>query len=566
MTLRIVYVPIACSMPLLYAAARGFFEQKGLSVELRRAPSWDAVRRLLTHDKVDAAHLLAPLALATGLGIDGRAAPIRVRALQNQNGSTLVVAKALGRITTPRELAGKVLGVPHRFSMQYYLLCDWLARGGVNPLKDVAIREVPPPRMPRWLALGRIDGAMFPEPFAQLVVDRGGGVDCMQSREVWQGHPCCTLSFGPRLWRERPERAGALLEAVVEAQAELERMEPEGRRAAAGLVVARGYLPAEVCGALEKGLAGDPMSPSDPLGPERLGFTPTPFVEYGVWILAQMQRWGQLAGDVEHLASARAIFEAEPARGLAARLGMNDAAPRLDDVRGFSFDDPLGAVRAAPFCAHRAERRPPPPCSSLPAPARERIQRILDRLADMAWGAPEVGLSTFEDDELGELERALDESIRARAFAEEALVEHMELEEAHARQEARIEAQHALIRELGAPLAPVLPGVLLLPLVGRIDRARAADIEERALRAAWERSARRVIVDVTGARLIDDEALAFILRLSRALRLVGAECLLVGVSPEAARALAASPDPAALPRCVRDLSAALEAPKDAIPR
>ncbi|MDC3957530.1 ABC transporter substrate-binding protein [Polyangium jinanense] len=565
MTLRIVYVPIACSMPLLYAASRGFFEQKGLSVELRRAPSWDAVRRLLTHDKVDAAHVLAPLALATGLGIDGRAAPIRVRALQNQNGSTLVLGKNQGRITAPHELVGKVLGVPHRFSMQYYLLCDWLARGGVNPLIDLTIREVPPPRMPRWLALGRIDGAMFPEPFAQLVVDRGGGVACMQSREVWRGHPCCTLSFGARFWREAPERAAALLEAVVEAQVELDQMDPEGRRAAAGLVVARGYLPAEACSALEKALAGEPMSPSDALGPDRLCFAPTPFVEYGVWILAQMQRWGQLAGDVEHLAAARAIFEAEPARGIAARLGMDDTVPELDGVRGFSFDDPLGAVRAAPFCAHRTER-PSPPRATLSEPARERIHRILDRLADMAWGAPDLGLSTFEDDELGELERALDESIRARAFAEEALVEHMELEEAHARQDARIEAQRTLIRELAAPLAPVLPGVLLLPLVGRIDRERAADIEERALRAAWERSARRVIIDVTGARLIDEEAIALVLRLSRALRLIGAECLLVGVSPEAARILAASPDPAGLPRCVRDLSAAIGAPEAAFPR
>ncbi|MDI1447269.1 ABC transporter substrate-binding protein [Polyangium sp. 6x1] len=562
---RIVYVPIACSMPLLHAAARGFFEQKGLSVELRRAPSWDAVRRLLTHDKVDAAHVLAPLALATGLGIDGRAAPIRARALQNQNGSTLLVGKAHGPITAPHDLVGKVIGVPHRFSMQYYLLCDWLARGGVNPLMDVTIREVPPPRMPRWLALGRIDGAVAPEPFAQLIVDRGIGVACLQSREVWQGHPCCTLSFGPTLWRERPEHARALLEAVVEAQAELERMDPEGRRAAAGLVVAKGYLPVEARSALEKALAGEPMGPSDTLGPDRLGFAPTPFVEYGVWILAQMQRWGQLAGDVEHHAAAGEIFEAGPARAIAARLGMKDAAPRLDGVRGFSFDDPLGAVRAAPFCAHRAEHRPPPTCT-LSAPARDRIQSILERLADMAWGAPDLGVSTFEDDELGELERALDESLRARAFAEEALVEHMELEEAHARQDARIEAQRALIRELGAPLAPVLPGVLLLPLVGRIDRERAADIEERALRAAWETSARRVIVDVTGARRIDDEALGLVLRLSRALRLVGAECLLVGVSPEAARTLASSPDPAALPRCVRDLSAALGAPERVNPR
>jgi hypothetical protein len=83
------------------------------------------------------------------------------------------------------------------------------------------------------------------------------------------------------------------------------------------------------------------------------------------------------------------------------------------------------------------------------------------------------------------------------------------------------------------------------------------DIEERALSSAWTRSATTVLIDVTGVPTLEGPALALVERVSRALKLLGTSCILVGVSSSAARALAVNADQNALPHCERDLSSAI---------
>lgn len=48
-------------------------------------------------------------------------------------------------------------------------------RHGIDPLSDVAIEEVVPPRMPSYLVQGRLDAVMSPEPFGELIVGQGQG-------------------------------------------------------------------------------------------------------------------------------------------------------------------------------------------------------------------------------------------------------------------------------------------------------------------------------------------------------------------------------------------------------
>ncbi|HSO00528.1 MAG TPA: ABC transporter substrate-binding protein, partial [Candidatus Nanopelagicales bacterium] len=155
--LEVRFIPITCAAPLLYAEQGGFFEKNGLSVRLRPATGWSAIKELLVHGRVDAAHLLSPMAFASSLGVDGRPAALRLCFVQNVNGQAITVARRHEGVTHPREMKGFVFGVPYQFSMQRYLLCDWLARHGVDPLSDVRIEEVPPPLMPYYLRKGRLD-------------------------------------------------------------------------------------------------------------------------------------------------------------------------------------------------------------------------------------------------------------------------------------------------------------------------------------------------------------------------------------------------------------------------
>jgi DNA-binding LacI/PurR family transcriptional regulator/anti-anti-sigma regulatory factor len=93
------------------------------------------------------------------------------------------------------------------------------------------------------------------------------------------------------------------------------------------------------------------------------------------------------------------------------------------------------------------------------------------------------------------------------------------------------------IRELGCPIIPLLKGVLLVPLVGAIDAARAAQIIERVLEGVGSAQAERVLLDITAVPLVDTQVAAALIQMTRAVGLLGAKVTLVGVRPEIAQSL-----------------------------
>jgi PAS domain S-box-containing protein len=104
-------------------------------------------------------------------------------------------------------------------------------------------------------------------------------------------------------------------------------------------------------------------------------------------------------------------------------------------------------------------------------------------------------------------------------------------------QDAVIEGHEKLILELETPLLPVAKGVLVMPLVGRIDSQRAERILTALLDGVVEHQARVVILDITGVPVVDDNVAAGLVRAANAVRLLGAETLLAGVGPLVARRL-----------------------------
>lgn len=104
-------------------------------------------------------------------------------------------------------------------------------------------------------------------------------------------------------------------------------------------------------------------------------------------------------------------------------------------------------------------------------------------------------------------------------------------------QDAVIEGHEKLILELETPLLPVAKGVLVMPLVGRVDTRRADRIMTALLDGVVNHRARVVILDITGVPVVDDNVAAGLVRAANAVRLLGAETLLAGVGPLVARQL-----------------------------
>jgi hypothetical protein len=91
------YLPLTDSATLIAAAEFGFAEKEGLRLNLQRELSWATLRDRLAVGHIDAAHFLAPLAIATSLGMGQLRRELKVVFVLNANGNALTVSPALAR-------------------------------------------------------------------------------------------------------------------------------------------------------------------------------------------------------------------------------------------------------------------------------------------------------------------------------------------------------------------------------------------------------------------------------------------------------------------------------------
>lgn len=109
--------------------------------------------------------------------------------------------------------------------------------------------------------------------------------------------------------------------------------------------------------------------------------------------------------------------------------------------------------------------------------------------------------------------------------------------EREAMQEQIIAAQQAMLRELSTPLVPIATGVVAMPLIGAIDTARAQQVMETLLYGVAEHHAHVAIIDITGVKVVDTQVASALMRAAQAARMLGAQVVLTGISPEIAQTL-----------------------------
>lgn len=93
----------------------------------------------------------------------------------------------------------------------------------------------------------------------------------------------------------------------------------------------------------------------------------------------------------------------------------------------------------------------------------------------------------------------------------------------------------AAIRELSTPVIRVYDRVLLLPLVGAVDSHRAQQIMESVLMNVVETQARCIIIDIAGVPVVDTRVADHLLKTTAAVRLLGAQTVLTGITAQVAR-------------------------------
>lgn len=110
----------------------------------------------------------------------------------------------------------------------------------------------------------------------------------------------------------------------------------------------------------------------------------------------------------------------------------------------------------------------------------------------------------------------------------------MSEQENYAPSSSEITEQRKTIEELETPVIQIWDGILVLPLVGTLDTARAQRMNEELLHKIVDTDSEIVILDITGVPVIDTAVTKHLLETITAARLLGSEVLLVGISTQMA--------------------------------
>ena len=360
--LHIGFIPLIDAAALIVAVDKGFTAAEGLDVTLVREVSWSNVRDKLNIGLFDAAHLLAPVAIASSLGLGHIRVPIVAPFNLGLNGNAITVsptlhaaimaeiegnrfdpmatALALSRVVAARRRSGAeplTFGMTFPFSTHNYQLRFWMAAGGVDPDEDIRLVVLPPPYMVDSIASGQIDAFCVGAPWNSIAVDRGVGqiLHFVSDILVRAAEKVLAIRQG---WSDKnPELVAALVRAAFRAAEFVE--QPQNRVEVASILARPEHIGVDA-DVIQRTLDGRlKISPDGTIRESnryllvgREGAS-RPDPVQAAWLYAQMVRWGQAAITPEALAIARAVF----------RPDLYDAALGL---RGEADRGALGSVGA----------------------------------------------------------------------------------------------------------------------------------------------------------------------------------------------------------------------------
>lgn len=239
-SVKLGFLPLLDSAPLVAAQALGYFAQEGLSVELEREVSWATLRDKVIFGLLDGAHMLAPLPIASTLGLGSVRKPMLTALGLGLNGNAITLSADLyqqlltilgdtpatpgnlsaalkNHLTRHRRHRPLTLATVFPYSMHYYELRHWLSSTGIDPDCDLSLVVVPPAMMVSALHSGEIDGFCVGEPYNAQAVGAGIGHIALTGHDVWSQAP--EKVFGvTRAWAEQhPETHLGLLRALIRA-------------------------------------------------------------------------------------------------------------------------------------------------------------------------------------------------------------------------------------------------------------------------------------------------------------------------------------------------------------
>ena len=370
--LKIGIIPLTDCAVLVMAKVKGFFAKHGLDVSLSSEASWANIRDKVQTGLLDGAQMLAPMPIASTLGIGGIKTPMITAFSLDLNGNGITVsnelyqrmldadpdsavqpnrcAYALKKVVDAHKHAGRkpmTFAMVFPYSSHNYQLRYWLATAGINPDVDLRLTVVPPPHMLENLIDKNIDGFCVGEPWNEVAVMQGAGRTLLTSYEIWNNSP--EKVFGVTAeWAERhPNTHRAVLMALLETA---EWLDEPGHREEVAEMLAKEFInvSSEVVKMSMTGTFQFAHDESPKPLPDFNVFhryaANYPWLSHAEWFISQMVRWGQLHEPVNITEGAKSVYRPELFVEVARMLGrpypllshkcegINDGSWKLNDA------------------------------------------------------------------------------------------------------------------------------------------------------------------------------------------------------------------------------------------
>lgn len=349
---KVGFIPLTDSAPLIVAKEEGFFEGQSLDVALIREVSWSNIRDKLIFRELDAAHMLAPMLMSTTLGMGTVKKPLVTAYSFGLNGNAISVSNALyealsdyepklvlqpelsaqmvKRVIADRQKMGMTpltFAVVFPYSMHHYLLRYWLASADIDVDEEINIVVLPPSNVVQALEENIIDGYCVGEPWNTHAVKKQVGVTLITGYEIWNNAPEKVLGVTQQWALENPGTHQKMIWALYQASQWIDR--PENKEKLINYLSLPQYVGAPES-SIENALHGEVCNPACTTCRTIPNFTLPfqyqanfPWQSHAVWILSQMKRWGQLQADVDEQKLASEIYLTDLYRQVLTEKGVS---------------------------------------------------------------------------------------------------------------------------------------------------------------------------------------------------------------------------------------------------
>lgn len=207
--IKVGYLPSDHHAALIVANQENMFKEEGLNVQMVPFHSGSEIAEALNNGKIDMGYSgITPVTEAISKGAD-----LKIVAPVNLEGSGIVTQKGEN---SAQSLINETVAIPSQGSMQDILLYMYLKKNNISN-QEVKYINYEVPMMPLSLKEGTFNAYVAWEPFVSMSDVYGYGDVLVQSKDIWEDHPCCVIVTSDQFIEKKSDILRKFLKVHVDA-------------------------------------------------------------------------------------------------------------------------------------------------------------------------------------------------------------------------------------------------------------------------------------------------------------------------------------------------------------